>query len=52
MKEKSGYKEVVIDSDLILLSPEEPVVPEWYQSGIFNPLAEETSVSTTRIALH
>ena len=49
MKEKSGYKEVVIDSDLI---PEEPVVPEWYQSGIFNPLAEETSVSTTRIALH
>ena len=41
-KEKSGYKEVVIDSDLILLSPEEPVVPEWYQSGIFNPLGEET----------
>ena len=26
--EKSGDKEVVIDSDLILLSPEEPVVPE------------------------
>ena len=41
-KEKSGYKEVVIDSDLILLSPEEPVVPEWYQSGIFNPLGEAT----------
>ena len=41
-KEKSGYKEVVIDSDLILLSPEEPVVHEWYQSGIFNPLGEET----------
>ena len=39
-KEKSGYKEAVIDSDLILLSPEEPVVPEWYQSGIFNPLGE------------
>ena len=37
-KEKSGYKA----SDLILLSPEEPVVPEWYQSGIFNPLGEET----------
>ena len=41
-KEKSGYKEVVIDSDLILLLPEEPVVPEWYQRGIFNPLGEET----------
>ena len=41
-KEKSGHKEVVIDSDLILLLPEESVVPEWYQSGIFNPLGEET----------
>ena len=53
-KQKSGYKEVVIDSDLILLSPEEPVVPEWYQSGIFNPLVGDTasSVSATRIALH
>ena len=40
--EECGYKEVVIDSYLILLSPEEPVVPEWYQSGIFNPLGEET----------
>ena len=40
-KEKSGCKEVVIDSDRILL------VPEWCQS---NPLGGETasSVSTTR----
>ena len=26
----------------MFLSPGEPVVPEWYQSGIFNPLGEET----------
>ena len=51
-QEKSGYKEVVIDSDLILLSPEEPVVPEWYDIQSSRRGYTALSVSTTRTALH
>ena len=43
-REKSGYKELAIDSDLI---------SEWHQSAMFNPLEEETQRRLCRqLGLH